>query len=60
MSYIEILGWCAAIAGNVLFFLLCLLAIQYLAWWAFKEIVGWARIAKALRLLSETEKKETK
>ena len=58
MSDYEIIGrvtiWLGAIALGIGF----LLFVQYLAWWAFKEIIGWLRIGKALKLLIQHEKEQ--
>ncbi len=56
MSDYEIIGRVTVWIGAAMFFLACVAAVQWLAWFAFKEIIGWPRVFKALKLLHESER----
>jgi len=55
---IEKLGFAVAIAGGWLVVLTMLAGVLQLSWFLYKDIVGWPRVWKALRLLKEHESKQ--
>lgn len=60
MSDYEIIGRAAILLGMAFIIIGTIGTIQWIAWIVFKEIVGWPRIFKALRLLRDTESREQK
>lgn len=55
MSDYEIIGRSFVFLGAVMLGLITLLGLLRLAWMAFKEVFGWPRIIKALRMLRASE-----
>ena len=58
MSDYEIIGRATTFIVLIVLGLFALIAISQISWFLTKEVIGWARIVKALKMLRESEEGE--